>query len=309
MLRQAIRLSSRRSLQPLVRNYAAAKKGSNPAKRALTQEQLKGTTAAPAAPPKVGAPAAAPPPPPKATVTTTPRPPEGPAAGAMETGGAGGSDPSSGGGEIMLPIAIVLTTLSAAWYFDFIPGMKRERPPPLIPVRRKRPEPFIVDTPLPEAVVDAVVEEKKEEPVIVAEEPAPEASESDFLAPEEVAAATKFLEEALTPEPVFEKVAPVVEEEPVPEPEPEPVLASVEEATRELMASKTSSNDKTLQKAHQALRATVDESLYSDLEQLSPAELRVRVVQLGTEMTERTKWEAVRLKEFLAMKEKEVGEQ
>jgi hypothetical protein len=185
--------------------------------------------------------------------------------------------------------------------------MKRDKPPPLIPIRRKKPEPVIVDTPLPEPVADAVVEEKKEESVVVAEEePAPE---PEAPAPEEVAAATKLLEEALAPEPVVEKVAPVVEEEPLPEPESEPVLASVEEATRELMASKASANDKTLQKAHQALRSTVDESLYSDLEQLSPAELRVRVVQLGTEMTERTKWEAVRLKEFLAMKEKEVGEQ
>jgi hypothetical protein len=32
------------------------------------------------------------------------------------------------------------------------------------------------------------------------------------------------------------------------------------------------------------------------------------VVQLASEMNERAKWEAVRLKEFLAMKEKEVGE-
>jgi mitofilin len=44
------------------------------------------------------------------------------------------------------------------------------------------------------------------------------------------------------------------------------------------------------------------------LDDLSSSELRVKVVQLATEMGERAKWEAVRLREFLALKEKEVGE-
>mmetsp|Transcript_17540 Transcript_17540/g.32909 ORF Transcript_17540/g.32909 Transcript_17540/m.32909 type:complete len:648 (+) Transcript_17540:137-2080(+) len=43
------------------------------------------------------------------------------------------------------------------------------------------------------------------------------------------------------------------------------------------------------------------------LEQLSPAQLQGRIVQLAMELKDRTKWEALRLKEFLAMKEQEVA--
>jgi mitofilin len=45
-----------------------------------------------------------------------------------------------------------------------------------------------------------------------------------------------------------------------------------------------------------------------DLDSLTPSQLKARVVQLATEMKDRTKWEAVRLKEFLAMKEKETAD-
>ena len=44
-----------------------------------------------------------------------------------------------------------------------------------------------------------------------------------------------------------------------------------------------------------------------DLETLSVDQLKGRVVQLATELKDRTKWEALRLKEFLAMKEQEVS--
>ena len=84
--------------------------------------------------------------------------------------------------------------------------------------------------------------------------------------------------------------------------------ASVEEAVKELEKGLEEQTSATLAKAHKRIRATFNESLFSDLDQMSAAELRVRVVQLATEMEERTKWEAVRLKEFLAMKEKEVAD-
>lgn len=44
-----------------------------------------------------------------------------------------------------------------------------------------------------------------------------------------------------------------------------------------------------------------------DLDALSEGQLKGRVVQLATELRDRTKWEALRLKEFLAMKEQEVS--
>mmetsp|Transcript_9988 Transcript_9988/g.15072 ORF Transcript_9988/g.15072 Transcript_9988/m.15072 type:complete len:620 (-) Transcript_9988:1667-3526(-) len=66
--------------------------------------------------------------------------------------------------------------------------------------------------------------------------------------------------------------------------------------------------DADLAKAHASMKASINESYLQDLDGLSPGELRIRVVQLASEMSDRTKWEAVRLREFLAMKEKEVGD-
>lgn len=65
--------------------------------------------------------------------------------------------------------------------------------------------------------------------------------------------------------------------------------------------------DAELAKAEAAMKLATENSL-KGLDELSPSELRIKVVQLATEMGERAKWEAVRLREFLSMKEKEVGE-
>jgi hypothetical protein len=65
--------------------------------------------------------------------------------------------------------------------------------------------------------------------------------------------------------------------------------------------------DTELAKAEAAMKLATENSL-KGLDDLSPSELRIKVVQLATEMGERAKWEAVRLREFLSMKEKEVGE-
>lgn len=65
--------------------------------------------------------------------------------------------------------------------------------------------------------------------------------------------------------------------------------------------------DTELTKAEAAMKLAMENSL-KGLDELSPSELRVKVVQLATEMGERAKWEAVRLREFLSLKEKEVGE-
>ena len=64
-----------------------------------------------------------------------------------------------------------------------------------------------------------------------------------------------------------------------------------------------------LVQSHQSLLTSMDESFFADLDSLNNAQLKARVVQLATEMKDRTKWEAVRLKEFLAMKEKETADQ
>ena len=87
-----------------------------------------------------------------------------------------------------------------------------------------------------------------------------------------------------------------------------PSLKSIAAAESELTPVTSSKIDDALTQAHVAMRATLDNTFLKDLDKLSENELRVRIAQLATEMGERTKWEAVRLREFLSMKEKEVAD-
>lgn len=64
----------------------------------------------------------------------------------------------------------------------------------------------------------------------------------------------------------------------------------------------------TLLQSHQSAWSYTEATYFADLEHLSRSQLQARIVQLAAEMKDRTKWEAVRLKEFLAMKEKETAE-
>lgn len=91
--------------------------------------------------------------------------------------------------------------------------------------------------------------------------------------------------------------------------DPTIALTTASAAISELQTNTTLQNSKTLAAANAALRSDLDKQYFGDLDTLTPSELRTRVVQLATEMSDRTKWEAVRLKEFLSMKEKEVGDQ
>ena len=80
-------------------------------------------------------------------------------------------------------------------------------------------------------------------------------------------------------------------------------------AIAELRDSQTEQAAQALLESHQSVWSAMDEAYFQDLDSLTPAQLKARVVQLATEMKDRTKWEAVRLKEFLAMKEKETANQ
>ncbi|EJK46320.1 hypothetical protein THAOC_35018 [Thalassiosira oceanica] len=90
--------------------------------------------------------------------------------------------------------------------------------------------------------------------------------------------------------------------------DPMEAVTTAANAMAELQSAATLENSQTLKVAKAELQANLDSEYLSNLESLSESELRVRVVQLATEMSDRTKWEAVRLKEFLTMKEKEVGD-
>jgi hypothetical protein len=61
----------------------------------------------------------------------------------------------------------------------------------------------------------------------------------------------------------------------------------------------------TLKEARQEL-AKLSSLDTKELDTMTPTQLKIRLIQLSKDLEERTKWEAVRLKEFLAMKEQEV---
>lgn len=82
-------------------------------------------------------------------------------------------------------------------------------------------------------------------------------------------------------------------------------VSATKAAVEELQKSTTEQATAALVESHQTLWNAMDAAFFTDLDSLNNAQLKARVVQLASEMKDRTKWEAVRLKEFLAMKEKE----
>ena len=62
-----------------------------------------------------------------------------------------------------------------------------------------------------------------------------------------------------------------------------------EEALAELLTTDALANSQTLRAAHAALRSDMDDTYFRDMDGLSPAELKVRVVQLATKIGDRTK--------------------
>jgi len=82
-------------------------------------------------------------------------------------------------------------------------------------------------------------------------------------------------------------------------------LATLQASSRQAAAESVIQSH---QSAWSSATTTNASEVLADLETLTPAQLQTRVVQLAMELQERTKWEAVRLKEFLAMKEKETAE-
>jgi vacuolar-type H+-ATPase subunit D/Vma8 len=83
--------------------------------------------------------------------------------------------------------------------------------------------------------------------------------------------------------------------------------ASTQTAVEELQSATTFAATESLLQSHQSLWATSDSVFMNvdSLEKLSIPQLQARVLQLAAELKDRTRWEAIRLKEFLVMKEKE----
>mmetsp|Transcript_3857 Transcript_3857/g.5898 ORF Transcript_3857/g.5898 Transcript_3857/m.5898 type:complete len:605 (+) Transcript_3857:162-1976(+) len=290
MLRTAVRTALRR---PVASTTSSSVRLQTTAaqKRALNKQQLAGQKEGAGAAPKPDPPAAAPP-----------------------------SDGGSGGGGGMVVMGALLLAGAGGGYMytnelgPFAPETESAKasPSPSPAATKETPAEKPADPVVEEAEKEesaAPVEEKKVEEVAVVEKeeaPAVEVSRgvtTISLPPPGTRPASEPVPEVLHPA-AGHRVS-MAPGKPVPS---EKIESSVEQAARELRSSEDEAADETLKKAHQALRANLDESLLKDLDTLSATELKIRVVQLAAEMKERTKWEAVRLKEFLSMKEKETSD-
>ena len=84
--------------------------------------------------------------------------------------------------------------------------------------------------------------------------------------------------------------------------------ATVDTALQELEKELAAQSSRSLSEAHEELAKLYSLDM-SDIDTLTETQLKVRLVQMAKDLEERTKWEAVRLKEFLAMKEKETADE
>jgi hypothetical protein len=84
--------------------------------------------------------------------------------------------------------------------------------------------------------------------------------------------------------------------------------ASVDSALKELQTELSKETSDAIKEAHKEL-ARISSLNMDELDTLTMTQLKVRLVQMAKEIEDRTKWEAVRLKEFLALKEKETSDQ
>jgi len=245
----------------------------------------------------------------------------------------------SGGGGVLLPVlALAVTTAGGSYYMDLIPNnllpaaLQKEKIEK-IPSTPKHPE---NETKAITVVKEVVPKEEKKAGNGVGKKLATETSAKQKDKDVKVLKRKKKVEDKVVhrvtqiqappkdtkrivspPPPVqhaadahkvtvenFETVYSTATEE-----KGKKATATVNDSEVELILEEgKSKTDIELVQAHLAIRANLDETLLKDLNNLSDIQLRVRVVQLASELQDRTKWEAVRLKEFLLMKEKEVNE-
>lgn len=292
---------------PTCRNFAATSRE----KRALNSKQIEGET------PRVTAAS-------KTQQTTTKsnsntNSTTDPGSG-IDDGGGGG------GGTILALLAIVGGGAMAAYYNDMLPpGLLGDSSPKQQNDEKPRKEKKIS---LQTVAVDKKERKKKN------------MDDNAKILP---AKETEELKKVIAPEVVIEKVDTVVPEAPVaimteqkaeiskkstpiprttiepqttiavessipasppPPPLDEPkIMAEVDELKKELHKR----SDQAITEAHTELAKLCSMNMMSqELDSMTSSQLKVRLVQMAKDLEERTKWEAVRLQEFLSMKEKEV---
>jgi hypothetical protein len=215
-----------------------------------------------------------------------------------------GVSPSSGGGEFMLPVAIAASIFAGgAYYFLNV----REPPKPAGEVAKitMSSPPKKETTPKKEKVAELASKEETTASSVgnrvrSVEVPSKMKNSTSASAATISAPAHPVTGNRVAMNPSSSKAAaPVV---------PVDDSSMTDNAIQELNHSIPQKAAESLVQSHQSLWSAMDDSLFKDLDALNPSQLKARVVQLATEMKDRTKWEAVRLKEFLAMKEQETAD-
>jgi len=285
MLRQALTANSRSSV---CRRWLTAAKGFKGSKRGLNPDQLSGggTTAASTSKPTSPTP----------EVPPTPPPPVAAAKAPLDSGG---------GNSSLLPLGVVgaLALGGAAYYYY---GTTKE-PEAAIATQ----EPSATDSTAAKALkVESTPKEKeesKEVKAVSAETPTGNRVVSIAMPPKMKNSGASSPPPPLSHPDGGNRVLMVARSS-------TPAAAAVEDtsqtqaAVQALKDSSTEEATAALVESHQSLWSAMDASFFADLDSLSNSQLKARIVQLAAEMKDRTKWEAVRLKEFLAMKEKETAD-
>merc|ERR1712161_98137 len=262
----------------------------------------------------------------------------------IDDGGGGGG--GGGGGTVLALFAIVGGGAMAAYYNDMLPpGLLGDSPPrqqndekpgkekkdslPTVLVDKKeRKKKKMDDNPMILPVKE--IEESKQ--IIATELPVKETEELkkviepeiatekvDTVKPEAPVAIMTEQQKTEIPEPsipiptatiepqttsVVESSIPASSPPHPPPPLNEPtIMAEVDALKKELHKR----SDQAITEAHTELAKLCSMNMMNEeLDSMTSSQLKVRLVQMAKDLEERTKWEAVRLQEFLSIKEKEV---
>jgi mitofilin len=232
------------------------------------------------------------------------------AAAAPSVGSGAPEPPSSGGGISAVPMLTALGVAAggAAYYLDLIPGIGGEE-------TKQEEEP----SPAGKEAAEQKKEETSQETEKTAQEKEEPAQEKEKTAdkkedaPVAASGGNKVKDIELPKGTTRSTSPPAVVAHPrggnkvlmKPPSTPEP---SVDLALKELQTELSKETSDAIKEAHKEL-ATISSLNMDQLDTLTMTQLKVRLVQMAKEIEDRTKWEAVRLKEFLALKEKETSDQ
>jgi len=301
LLRRAVGLSStaQRSGCSSRRFNAKSSTSSSPYKRELSKQQVEGS--------KDVINGSKPP----SSTSSTPSG-EGASVSGRNSGGNGGE---GGGGGLFLPLLVLagIGAGGAAYYNDMIPGLSMNDTPPK-KVMQKEKE-LLQD--VVEEVVSTKTESTSSSELTVTEE-VKEAKKTVLPTGEEVVhkavenAAARAAAESLefvdsTASSSVPKVD-IVSQPSVHDDMSRPTASIGNyEITFSIDPESELRSSRTAMATSAPIPINIDGSDYLvNIDSLTTPELRTRLVQLATEMSNRTKWEAARLNEFLTVKEREV---